>query len=106
MNELVVMKFGGTSVGSAERMRAAAQLAAVEKRKRPVVVVVSAMSKITDLLLSTMRQAEAGDRTGMETNLAALRARHADACRELLPETRQAAVMAAIHGRIADFERI
>jgi aspartate kinase len=103
---LVVMKFGGTSVGSAERMRAAARLAAAEKRKRPVIVVVSAMSKITDLLLSAMRQAEAGDRTGIETNLAALRSRHADACRELLPETRQAAVMAAIHSRIAEFERI
>ncbi|HUI79877.1 MAG TPA: aspartate kinase [Bryobacteraceae bacterium] len=106
MDGLVVMKFGGTSVGSAERMRVAARLAAAEKRQRPVVVVVSAMSKITDLLLSTMRQAEAGDRTGMETNLAALRARHADACRELLPETRHASVLAAIHSRIADFERI
>ena len=105
-NGLVVMKFGGTSVGSAERMRAAARLAAEEKRKRPVIVVVSAMSKITDLLLGTMRHAEAGDRAGMETNLAALRSRHADACRELLPETRQAAVMAAIHALIGEFERI
>jgi len=103
---LVVMKFGGTSVGSAERMRVAARLAAAEKRKRPVVVVVSAMSKITDLLLGTMRHAEAGDRAGMETNLAALRSRHEDACRELLPETRHAAVMGAIHGLIAEFERI
>ncbi|PWU03744.1 MAG: aspartate kinase, partial [Terriglobia bacterium] len=106
MSGLLVMKFGGTSVGSAERMRVAARLAAVERRKRPVAVVVSAMSKITDLLLDTMRHAEAGDRAGMETNLGALRARHEDACRELLPETRQAAVMAAIHGLIAEFERI
>jgi len=105
-NGLVVMKFGGTSVGSAERMRASARLAAEEQRKRPVIVVVSAMSKITDLLLGTMRHAEAGDRAGMETNLAALRSRHADACRELLPETRQAAVMAAIHSLIGEFERI
>jgi bifunctional aspartokinase / homoserine dehydrogenase 1 len=103
---LVVMKFGGTSVGSAERMRVAARLAAEAKRKRPVVVVVSAMSKITDLLLGTMRHAEAGDRAGMETNLTALRSRHEDACRELLPEARQAAVMAAIHALIGEFERI
>ena len=72
MKNLLVMKFGGTSVGSAERMRVAAQLAADERARRPVVVVVSAMSKITDLLLDTMRHAEAGDRAGMETNLAAL----------------------------------
>lgn len=100
------MKFGGTSVGSAGRMQAAAVLAALERRKRPVVVVVSAMSKITDLLLDTMRHAEAGDRAGMDTNLAALRARHEDACRELLPEVRQATVMAGLHGLIGEFERI
>ena len=106
MNGLLVMKFGGTSVGSAERMRAAARLAARENQQRPVAVVVSAMSKITDLLLDTMRHAEAGDRAGMATNLAALRSRHEDACRDLLPETRQAPVRAAIHGLIAEFERI
>jgi aspartate kinase len=106
LNGLLVMKFGGTSVGSAERIRAAARLAARENQQRPVAVVVSAMSKITDLLLDTMRHAEAGDRAGMATNLAALRSRHEDACRHLLPETRHAPVLAAIHGLIAEFERI
>ena len=106
MNDLLVMKFGGTSVGSAERMRAAAALAAAERAKRPVAMVVSAMSKITDLLLDTMRHAEGGDREGIAVNLAALRSRHEDACRELLPETRHAAVIAAIHELIREFERI
>ena len=100
------MKFGGTSVGSAARMRVAARLAAEERVRRPVAIVVSAMSKITDLLLDAMRHAEAGDRTGMETDLAALRSRHEDACRELLPAPRHAAVMAEIHKLIAEFERI
>src|SRR5262245_42742886 len=100
------MKFGGTSVGSAERMRVAAGIAAAERKKRPIVVVVSAMSKITDLLLDTMRHAEAGDHAGVEANLAALRARHEDACRDLLPETRQATVRAGLHGLMAEFERI
>ena len=58
MNDLLVMKFGGTSVGSAERMRVAARISAEQKRQRPAVVVVSAMSKITDLLLETTRHAE------------------------------------------------
>ena len=69
----------------------AAGLAAAERARRPVAVVVSAMSKITDLLLDTMRHAEAGDRAGMDANLAALRARHEDACRELLPRSRSRA---------------
>ena len=106
MKDLLVMKFGGTSVGSAARMRVAARLAAEERARRPVAIVVSAMSKITDLLLDAMRHAEAGDRTGMETDVAALRSRHEDACRELLPAPRHAAVMAQIHKLIAEFERI
>jgi len=106
VSNLVVMKFGGTSVGSAERMRIAAQLAAEQSRKQPVIVVVSAMSRITDLLLDTMRHAEAGDRGGMEANLAALRSRHEEACRQLLPQTRRGPVLAAIQGLIGEFERI
>ena len=96
LNDLLIMKFGGTSVGSAERMRAAARLAVEESRKRPVAVVVSAMSKITDLLLDTMRHAEGGDRAGMEANLRTLRERHEQACRELLPAGRQPAVLAKL----------
>jgi aspartate kinase len=106
LKDLLVMKFGGTSVGSAARMRVAARLAAEERARRPVAIVVSAMSRITDLLLNAMRRAEAGDRTGLETDVAALRSRHEDACRELLPEPRRAAAMAEIHKLIAEFERI
>src|SRR5450756_2324389 len=100
------MKFGGTSVGSAARMRVSAGLAAAEQKKRPVAIVVSAMSKITDLLLDTMRQAESGNRDGMESNLARLRERHEEACRELLPPADQGAVLAQLHDVIDEFERI
>ncbi len=61
MRNLLVMKFGGTSMGSAERMRVAAEIIVQQKSRRPLVVVVSAMSKVTDLLLETMRRAELGD---------------------------------------------
>ncbi|HTS62417.1 MAG TPA: aspartate kinase [Candidatus Acidoferrales bacterium] len=106
MKDLLVMKFGGTSVGSAERMRVAAGIAAEEKKRRPVAIVVSAMSKVTDLLLDTMRHAEAGDRAGLEADLALLRARHEEACRELLPLTDQGPVLAKLHDVIDEFERI
>jgi aspartate kinase len=106
LKDLLVMKFGGTSVGSAERMRASARLAVKQGRKRPVAVVVSAMSKITDLLLGTMRHAEGGDRAGMESNLRTLRERHEHACRELLPPERQAETLALLNGVTEEFERI
>ncbi len=106
MKDLLIMKFGGTSVGSAERIKVAAQLAAEEGRKRPVAIVVSAMSKITDLLLDTMRHAEACDHPGIASNLATLRARHEAACRELLPEARHSDVLGKIGEIIGEFERI
>ncbi len=106
MKDLLIMKFGGTSVGSAERIKVAAQLAAEEGRKRPVAIVVSAMSKITDLLLDTMRHAEACDHPGIASNLATLRARHEAACRELLPEARRSDVLGKIGEIIGEFERI
>jgi aspartokinase/homoserine dehydrogenase 1 len=106
LKDLLVMKFGGTSVGSAQRMRASSRLAAHERPGRPVAVVVSAMSKITDLLLDTMRHAEGGDRAGIATNLAVLRDRHEQACRELLPEPRWFGALAGIQELIAEFERI
>ena len=100
------MKFGGTSVGSAARMRASAGLAAAEAKKRPVAVVVSAMSKITDLLLDTMRQAEGGNSGAVAANLSALRSRHEDACRDLLPLARQESALAQIRAIIEEFQRI
>ena len=100
------MKFGGTSVGSAERMRVAARISAEQKRKRPTLVVVSAMSKITDLLLDSMRHAEGGDSAGLEANINTLAERHNQACRDLLPAARQPAALAAVDELLATFRRI
>ncbi|MGE4530716.1 MAG: aspartate kinase [Acidithiobacillus sp.] len=53
---LIVQKFGGTSVGSAERIRAVAErVAATHRAGHQVVVVVSAMSGETDRLLQLAR---------------------------------------------------
>jgi aspartate kinase len=55
------MKFGGTSVGSAERIAQAAQLAVDSASKgHEVVVVTSAMSKVTDSLINAARRASEG----------------------------------------------
>ncbi|HJW27904.1 MAG TPA: aspartate kinase, partial [Saprospiraceae bacterium] len=47
---MVVMKFGGTSVGSAERILQLVEIVKVAAAAEPVVVVVSAMSGVTNLL--------------------------------------------------------
>ncbi len=48
---LIVMKFGGTSVGSAERMKNVADIVAHHAQRAEVVVVVSAMGGVTDMLI-------------------------------------------------------
>ena len=80
LNDLLVMKFGGTSVGSADRCGWRPGLRPSRRSKRPVAIVVSAMSKITDLLLDTMRHAEAATRAGLEANIRKLRERHLETC--------------------------
>ncbi|HLJ50447.1 MAG TPA: aspartate kinase [Bryobacteraceae bacterium] len=106
MENLLVMKFGGTSMGSAERIRVASQICSEHKEKRPVVAVVSAMSKVTDLLLDTLRHAEAGDDNGVDTNLRQLAERHRDACSELLLPRQRAAASSGVEALLSDFRRI
>ncbi len=106
MDNLLVMKFGGTSMGSADRIRASARLAAEQHAMGPTAIVVSAMSKITDLLLDTLRKAEAGDQTDLEANLRQLTARHTECCNRLLPPERHTAALAGIDALIQDFSRI
>ena len=60
MNSLVVQKYGGSSVADAEKVLAVARRVAETKDSgRGVVVVVSAMGKTTDGLLTTARQVSA-----------------------------------------------
>jgi bifunctional aspartokinase / homoserine dehydrogenase 1 len=106
MTNLLVMKFGGTSMGTAERIKVAAGICAEQKRLRPVVVVVSAMSGVTDLLLNTLRHAEGGDEPGIAANLERLTARHLETCQELLDGARRESTISGIQGLIGDFERI
>ena len=57
----IVMKFGGTSVGSAERIAQAADLAVTSASGgHDVIVVTSAMSKVTDTLINAARRASEG----------------------------------------------
>ena len=106
MNNLLVMKFGGTSMGSAERIKVAAGICSRQKQQRPIVAVVSAMSGVTDLLLNTLRHAEAGDESGIRTNLDRLLDRHLEACKELFDGERCDRTMHGVRDLITDFRRI
>ena len=84
MSFLQVMKFGGTSVGSAENVETAARLVSQVRGAQPLVVV-SALSGVTDLLVSLADAVEAGDRYLVELTRLRLLARHRDLAEEVLP---------------------
>lgn len=65
---MLVMKFGGTSVGSGERIAGVAALVEARLAEEPFVLV-SAMGGVTDALLDLSRAAREGDR---EASFAAL----------------------------------
>ena len=73
---LVVHKFGGTSLGDAERIVRAARILASASRRRRLVAVASAMGGVTDLLLAAAHEAERGHLGRARKSVAEVRARH------------------------------
>ncbi len=100
------MKFGGTSMGSAERIRSAAALCEDAWRQRPVVVVVSAMAKVTDMLLEALRHAEGGDEPGLGRVLAQLDEKHRQCCAELLEGPAREETQRTLDAILEEFARI
>ena len=72
---MIVVKLGGTSVGSGERFAAAAELV-LERRCRGCLAVVSAMGKVTRELHDLARLAVAGELGEARARLAAVGDRH------------------------------
>lgn len=72
---MIVMKFGGSSVGTADAIAQVAGLVGAHRGERPVIVV-SALQGVTDRLLALADRALAGDLAAVEAGLAELRVRH------------------------------
>ena len=87
---LQVMKFGGTSVGDASCIARVAEIVAQASRVGPLVVVVSAMSGVTNRLIEAATCSETGDRERAVELLEILREQHFEALKILIqnPETR------------------
>jgi aspartate kinase len=102
------MKFGGTSVGSAEAIERAACLIRHTLESWPqVVVVASAMSGVTDLLLKGANTAAAGDADTYKNVTRKLRQKHFNAIAALLNDGEdQSQVSAEIRHLIDHFQRL
>ncbi len=78
-----IHKFGGASLANAAGITHAAKIV-LAYRPAPQVVVVSAMSGVTDALLDCAVRASRGDAAHVRTAAKALRTRHAEAARALV----------------------
>ena len=81
---LRIMKFGGTSVGDGPRIRKVVEIIRDAARDTDLVVVVSAMSGVTNRLIEAARQSEAGNRAAVEAIFEELRSRHNTAVGSLI----------------------
>ncbi len=80
---MVIMKFGGTSVEDASAIRRVAEIVRSRRKKNPVIVV-SAMAKITDQLITMGHNAAAGDCDSSLAILRLMRERHVETANDLL----------------------
>ena len=99
---MIVMKFGGTSVEDAKAIDRVASIVQGRLAQQPVVVV-SAMAKVTDTLLTMAKAAGAGERKTALKLCRSLQERHYNAASELLGT----ALFTEFHSEIgADFESL
>lgn len=97
----LVMKFGGTSVGTPAAMSQVVAIVAAEKgRWQNVIVVTSALGGVTDLLLKMVRDVSESD-AAFQADAAELARRHAEIADALIPEAdSRRAVMREVNGLI------
>ena len=99
-NKWLVHKFGGTSVADADCYRRVADILLAEKSERQAVVV-SAMARMTDALLSLVAGAEKSSST-IGPGLDALALRYRTAAQALLPEDGAAPLLKAFETDLGD----
>lgn len=100
-----VLKFGGTSVASAENINKVVEIVSATVKKEPAVVVVSALGGVTDLLLGAATLAAAGDEAYRE-KLTVVEQRHLEAVKQLLPVANQSQLLSLVKKACNEIEDI
>ncbi len=91
MKDTLVMKFGGTSVGSVGAIQQVIEIARRTKADwRNAAIIVSAMSGVTDKLLGGAKSAVLGDGSIAEDIANELRGKHFQALEQLAPNAARA----------------
>jgi bifunctional aspartokinase / homoserine dehydrogenase 1 len=90
-----VLKFGGSSVASAENINKVVDIIKNKTANEKMVVVVSALGGITDLLLMAAQQAAENNEL-YKTGLQEIEQRHLNTVKELMPVTQQSSLLSTV----------
>jgi len=82
---VIVLKFGGTSVGDAEAIARTGRIVATRRDQEPIVIV-SALAGVTNALIAVAEQAAKGHLIGALRSIEGLRERHLQQAEQLLGE--------------------
>ena len=100
-----VMKFGGSSVRDADRIRAASAIVAAESEKEDIVAVFSAMKGVTDLLIKAATEAETANKRYLEL-YQEIEDRHHEALRDLIEDISLETVKNAVSALLEELANI
>src|SRR5215467_11429364 len=92
---MLVLKFGGTSVGSAENIEKVITIVKEKSKTGKLLVIVSAMGGTTDALLDCGKLAAAGNET-YKDKLQEIEQRHISTVKELIPVQQQSALLSMV----------
>ncbi|MCG9792372.1 bifunctional aspartate kinase/homoserine dehydrogenase I [Flavobacterium algicola] len=100
-----VLKFGGTSVADAQNIKLVLDIVANKATQDKLVVVVSALSKITDLLHLAATTAAAND-DNYKNIIAEIEKKHLDTLKNLIPVSQQSGLLSHIKRIINHLETL
>lgn len=100
-----VLKFGGTSVATAENINKTVAIVKAAGLKNKTIVVVSALGGTTDMLIDAVKLASKRDELYKE-KLKTIENRHLQVVRELIPVEHQGATLSLVKVKINELESI
>jgi aspartokinase/homoserine dehydrogenase 1 len=102
---MIVLKFGGTSVANAQNIQLAINIVTEKAKNENIVVVVSALSGVTDMLLNTSKKAASKDKT-YKTTLEEIKQKHFSTITDLIEMEQQNSLLIKINSQINQLQTL
>ncbi|MCD0475991.1 bifunctional aspartate kinase/homoserine dehydrogenase I [Flavobacterium sp. EDS] len=100
-----ILKFGGTSVANAENIKRVLEIVNQKSEQDQLIVVVSALSKVTDLLQAAAAKAASNDESFKDI-VAEIEKKHLDTLKALIPVSEQSSLLSHVKRIINHLETL